>query len=252
MTDHIIPDDNGRGVTIASIGSDIEFVDPIKHYADRTIKTCTLHYETYLTAKNPTFPPEFIKKNSVKYANEFWEKQLQKIISTEIPPKLLTLLKTPKKRAQINLLKGVTVNPEQLHAFIFKAHSEFGYTYSCYTSHHYPSDIDVSALPKLATLDRKTGAITKVGHTTLTDGQIKHAIEDRKVVVTKFIDNGSDWHAFFITFKSIGGQESWRNGQAHYHYISDKFGIPREEAVKQFKSNKYPTTSVHIPLLDYG
>lgn len=85
----------------------------------------------------------------------------------------------------------------------------------------------------------------------MSDGQLKHAIKFRKVIVAKVLDKGDEWHCFYLTFKSIAGEESWKNGQPHYHYLSDKWGISREELVRQIKSDKYPSTSVHIDLLDY-
>ena len=45
----------------------------------------------------------------------------------------------------------------------------------------------------------------------------------------KFIDKEDEWHCLFLTYDSIRGKESWNGGQPHYHYISDKFGIPRAE-----------------------
>ncbi len=49
-----------------------------------------------------------------------------------------------------------------------------------------------------------------------------------------------------------GGKESWKDGQAHFHYISSKFGITREELLSKFESGKYPSSSVHIDILEYG
>jgi len=56
----------------------------------------------------------------------------------------------------------------------------------------------------------------------------------------------------FLTFDSLKGNETWRDGQAHYHYISDKFGIPRQKVVEQLKSGKYRLgTLPHIDLVGY-
>lgn len=252
MADHIIPDDDGKGFTIASIGEDIQFVDPISYLANRTIKTRILVYTKTLKLKNPTFPDEAIAKAAVRHAEKDWEGHYNDLIKTEIPPALISLLKADSKKDQIKILKGLQLTPESLWAFIFKAFTDYGYTYSQYHTERLPKSIEKGSMPKLATLDRETGEVKKVGDSSLTDGQIKQAIEQRKVVSTKFIDSDNGWHCFFITYRSIGGEESWKNGQPHFHYISDKFGISREDAVKQFKSDSYPTTSVHIELLGYG
>ncbi len=252
MADHIIPTEDGKGITFAFIGGDVEFVNPIEYLRDRTIKSRTIFYSKYLALENPTFPAETIERASIRNAKEDWEKHLKEISETEVPQNLISLLKSTSKNEQENLLKGLELTPEMLFAFFFNAFSEFGFTYSQYTSEHFPKTIKKGSLPKFAALDRESGEITKVGDTSLTNGQIKQAIEQRKVIATKFIDNGSDWHAFFITFRSIGGEESWQNGQPHYHYISNKYEISREDAVKQFKSDHYPKTSIHIALLNYG
>ena len=90
----------------------------------------------------------------------------------------------------------------------------------------------------------------KSGNNSLSiQGQV---IEQRKVIVAKFFDRGSEWHCLFLTFNSLAGKENWKGGQPHLHYISDKYGLTREEAVNRFKSNNYPSTSVHIDLLGYG
>lgn len=252
MADHIIPDDDGKGFTIASIGEDIQLVDPINYLANRIINTRILVYTKILKLKDPTFPDHVIAKVAVKHAENDWEGHYNDLIKTEIPPALISLLKAESKKDQIKVLKGLQLTPESLWAFIFKAYNDYGYKYSEYHSEQLPKNIEKGTMPKLATLDRETGEVKKVGDSSLTKGQIKQAIEQRKVISIKFMDDGNGWHCFFITYRSIGGEESWKNGQPHFHYISDKFGISREEAIKQFKSDSYPTTSVHIELLGYG
>lgn len=70
--------------------------------------------------------------------------------------------------------------------------------------------------------------------------------------MAKFLDKGDTWHCFFTVYRSLRGEESWQDGQPHFHYISDKWGISRKDAVEQLKGDKYPSTSVHISLLGYG
>lgn len=252
MEHKVIPSEDGKGYTFAFIGGDIEFINPHEYFSEYIIKSRTIVYSKLLLLKDPLFTPETVKKVSFEKAKIDWNKHLAKILKTEIPQNLIALLKSTSKKEQENLLKGMQLTPEIIIAFIFKAHDEFGFTYSQYTSQHFPKTIKKSSLPTFASLNRENGEIEKVGKTILTDGQIKQAIEQRKVVATKFLDNGSDWLAFFITFRSIGGEETWKNGQPHYHFISNKFEMRREDAVRQFKSDHYPKTSVHIELLGYG
>lgn len=84
------------------------------------------------------------------------------------------------------------------------------------------------------------------------NGQLKQVIEQRKVIVSKFLDKGSEWHCLLLTYDSLKGKESWKNGQPHYHYISSKFRIPRDKVVEQLKSSSYNLGSLpHIDLLEY-
>jgi hypothetical protein len=253
MSTHIIPDENGKGFTFASVYEDIEFADPIKYFSDRCIESKTKFFDKVLVLTcTPDFDKDSMRKVAHRNATEFWEERLKEIMAAEVPECLFALLKTTSKTEQVKLLRGLKLTPESLMGFIFRAFTDHGFTYSQYHCKQYPKGTSKADLPKLATLDRETGKVTKVGETSLTDGQIKQAIEQRRVVSVKFLDRGAEWHCFFITYRSIGGEESWKNGQPHFHYISDKFGISRDEAVKQFKGDRYPITSVHIELLDYG
>lgn len=252
MEHKVIPNENGNGFTFAFVGGDVEFANPHQYFSEYIIKSRTIIYSKLLLLKNPKFTPETVEKVALEKAKADWNKHLDEIKKTEIPQNIISLLKTTSKKEQEKLLKGAQLTPEIILAFIFKAHDEFGFTYSQYNSQHFPKTIEKGSLPTFASLNKETGKIEKIGDTKLTNGQIKQAIEQRKVVATKFFDNGTDWHAFFITYRSIDGAESWKNGQPHYHYISDKFEIKREDAVNQFKSNHYPKTSVHIELLGYG
>lgn len=252
MATHIVPDDDGKGFTIVSIHEDVEYVDPIKYFSARSIESKVAVLQKMEELEMPNGDNETMKKNALKNAIEISEEHIKEIMATEVPAVLFALLKSNSKGEQIKLLKGLQLTPENLTAFIFRAFTEQGWTYSEYHCQQYPKGTTTEALPRVATLDRETGRVTTSGETTLADTKIKQIIEQRRAVSVKFLDNGSEWHCFFITYRSIGGEESWRDGQPHYHYISDKFGIPRDEAVIQFKGDKYPSTNVHIELLGYG
>jgi hypothetical protein len=171
-------------------------------------------------------------------------------MKTEVPPNLISLLNSQSKKEQERLLRGQSLSPYQLSAYLFRAWSEFGFSFSNYTGEHHHKGVDESTLPSLIVVgdDQK---VRTAGETTLTEGQLKNVVNYRKVTVTKFLDKGENWHCFFTVYKSLRGEESWKDGQPHFHYISDKWGISREEAVKQLKSEKYPSTNIHIDLLGY-
>jgi hypothetical protein len=50
----------------------------------------------------------------------------------------------------------------------------------------------------------------------------------------------------------LSGKESWKNGQAHFHYISSAFGVSKEDFIESMRTGNYKATSIHIDLLDYG
>lgn len=114
-----------------------------------------------------------------------------------------------------------------------------------------PSGLEGKKLPKLFHI-KEDGTIEKVGETDLTDGELKNVIEHRKVIVSHFLEYGDFWQCFFLTYKSISGKENWKNGQAHFHYISSSCGISKADFIESMRTGKYKSTSIHIYLLDYG
>ena len=187
----------------------------------------------------------FTKRATLK-----WEKILEEIKATHIPDNLILLLSSSSKKEQEKLLRNQKLTPMSFAGLIFTAFEKYGYTFSNYLTQINHKGLDESSLPLIIHI-QNDGEVKKVGETDLTDGQLKNVVQHRKVVVTKFLDRQDEWHCFFITYNSLAGKESWRNGQPHYHYISDKWGISREDALKQFKSDRYPTTSIHIELNEY-
>lgn len=49
--------------------------------------------------------------------------------------------------------------------------------------------------------------------------------------------------------KSIIGKESYKNGQPHLHYISDKWNIKRKNIIEQLNSREYKLPS--LPHIDF-
>jgi hypothetical protein len=249
MEEHIIIDDDGKGYTKAFIGTDVEFVDPIQHYSNWNKRKYISLTKDMLFLENPFMASLVPEEFYIKKAEEKWAKRYEIIINTEVPGNFLKLLTCESKKGQIQLLKGQGLSPMQLIAFIFKAWTDFGFSFSSYTAKHYNKGLDESRLPELITV--KDGDVKKAGETNFTKGQLKSVVNDRKVTVSKFIDKGDNWHCFFLTYRSLRGEESWKDGQPHFHYISDKWGYPRKDAVEQLRGQKYPSTTVHIDLSDY-
>lgn len=245
-----VPDDNGKGFTRIIRNDDFEFVNPIEYYKKNRIASMMTMDRDILIMNNPPFPISHCDEYLYERANKKYEDWYKSIRETEVPPNFIKLLTAESKNEQEKLLKRQTLTVQQLMAFIFLSYEDFGFTLSEYTGENHRKGIDEIDLPTLIRVTED--GVDKAGETPMTDGQLKNVVESRKVIVSKILDKNGVWHCFFLTFNSIAGKESWKGGQAHFHYISDKFGITREEAVKQLKSKKYPATSVHIALKGYG
>jgi hypothetical protein len=247
---HKIPDDSGNGSYTIFESPDFEYVDPTKHYAESYIVTNVSMMRDIILLEKPPVPLDFIEKYIHREALKDWFKKLKEIEETAIPENLAELLKADSKKEQLKLLKNLSITPDQLISFIFKAWTDHGFSFSQYKSERQHTGLDKTKMPKLVEI--KDGKVNKVGKTSLTDGQLKQAVDHRKVIVAKFFDKRTSWHCLFLTFDSLRGKETWKDGQAHYHYISDKFGIPRQKVVEQLKSGKYSLgTLPHIDLTDY-
>jgi hypothetical protein len=247
----VIRDEEGKGFTVAIESTNIERIDPISHYKSLYVENKSTILRIFLLGKNPPFPGVFLEPFISQEAEKDWQEHLDRIMAEEVPPLLFSVLKTRNKKHQEKFLRGMAFTPDQLEAFFYRAYSDYGYTLSIYSSEFLPSDIDEKDMPRLAYLE--DNKIKKTGATTISDGKIKQAIEQRSAIYAKILDNGDAWHCFFITIESIAGKENWKVGQPHYHYISDAFGLSREEVVKQLKSKNYQLFNLpHIELLGYG
>ncbi len=245
-----IKDDGGNGIYTVFYSPDFEYVNPIEYYSSITIARNISILKDILLLKYPDLKFELIEKYILEKEILEWDEKVKQILNTKIPVNFISILSATSKKEQINLLKGLSINPEQLLAFLFKSKTDYGYLFSQYTSEHHQNGLKIENMPKLVEI--KDDKVSKVGNTTLTDGQLKQAVDHRKVVVAKLIDKEDEWHCLFLTYDSIRGKETWKGGQPHYHYISDKFGIPRAEVLNQLKSRIYNLGSLpHIDLVGY-
>jgi hypothetical protein len=243
------PKEDGSGFFTIFEGTDVEFIDPIPYFLEWYAKIRLSLFTTDLSNKHPEIPIELVlDKLSDKIQNDLVD-EFTKIIDTPVPNNFIKLLTSSSKKEQIHLLKGAKINQFQLEALIIKAWKDYGYSFSNYKAEHRPKGYEDSKLPKLGVL--KENSLETIGNTSLSKGQVKQVIEQRSVIISKFIDKASTWHCFFITYNSLKGSENWNNGMPHYHYISDKFGIKRDEVVRTLKSNHYKLGNLpHIELID--
>jgi hypothetical protein len=187
-------------------------------------------------------------KVMLRRALQFWEQEYQKIKAIPLTEEWMKLLECRKKKKQEKILKSMAFDSSLLIAFIFAAAESYGFTYSVYHSHHLPNDIDPSKMPTLA-YKETTGDISKIGETPLSDKQLRIAIDQRNVVVSKFLDKKDIWHCFFSTYDGIAGKEPGHG--SHLHYISSAFGMSRLEVLKELKKKRYDLPSFHIPFERY-
>lgn len=178
--------------------------------------------------------------------------QLAEINKAKVPDNMMALLnENLKKSDQQKLVKGLKLDPIILTKFVIEAFKTKGYLFTEINAETLPQNTDRESMP-IGYRVKDDGTVEKIGETKLTDGQLKQIIKQRKVIIAKFVTKGDDWHCFITTYRSISGGETWENGQPHYHYLSSKYGFTREQVIDEIKKGKYPNTSEHIYLLDYG
>ena len=242
-------DKQDNSVTKAYISEDIEKVIPSKYYAETQLETKKDMLKTMYKDK-----PEF-----ADCSEEFWYIEAAKLLGgmftkikdTEVPKNFLSLLESKKKKEQLSLLKGQTLTPEELFSLIIHAETK-GYTFSEYHFRGTPPNVNSEQLPKMIEI-KEDGNVRKVGETSLSDGQLKTAVEQSKTIVAKVLDKGDEWHCLYLTYKGLAGKEPGTQGQRpHINYISDKFGLSREELITKIKNGECPSSGVHIGILDYS
>ena len=243
--------------TMIEIG-DFEYVNPIQKMSEIVIQSMAQLTKNHLMfAKEnkllPNVDPKvdtdaIIRKVALKEAIKMWQEEFRNIMTQKLPDGIFKILHAASKKEQIKLLKGVSLTSEELSLFIYKAWEDYGFTYSVYTSQHNHKGLDDALMPRFA-YKEENDEITSIGDTELTDGQIKQAIDHRTVIISKLLDKGSLWHCFFLTYKSLKGEENYKSGQPHLHFISHTWGLSREYVLQQLKSKDYKLSS--LPYIDF-
>jgi hypothetical protein len=246
-----IYDENGQGYTRIFSTDKVESVNPVDYYKNYELEKRATVLRDLLNSKDPVLTSQLDKSFFLKQAEDTLEGFFEKFEKTEPHENFIKLLETTRKKDQVRLLKGLSINPDELMSLILKSHKDFGFLYSKYRFENLPSGFEGKKLPELIQLN-DDGSIKKIGDTDLTNGELKNAIEHRKVIIAHFFEKDEVWHCFFTTYNSIGGKENWKNGQAHYHYISSAFGISKADFIESMRTGKYKSTSIHIDLKDYG
>ncbi len=248
-----IQEEDGNGFYRIFWDDNIEKVDPVKYYKQYELQKRAISYRDILEAKEPALTAELSNDFFVRFAEEkieeerFWQIKEE----TEVPKNFLKLFETTRKKGQESLLKGLSINPDQLISLIFKSFKDYRYLYSRYRFENLPKGLDEKKKPIVAHISDNS-VVKTIGETDLTKGQVKSMIEQRKVIIAHFFDRDDDWHCLFTTYNSLDGRENWKDGQPHFHYISSAFGVAKEDFIQSMKTGQYKSTSIHIDLLEYG
>lgn len=239
--------DNGLTYVFTTM-EDVEDVDPIEYFINYYAKTL----EPIVCKLQENKPkgldiPDYL---NTQLLSLYCAKVIvQQTMSKELPGFLSSLIdKDLRKKEQEKLLKGVEITIEQLGSLFYQA-VEKGYKFSSYNFQIIPNEYQSRKLPHFAYYD-EDGKLVKNGDTDLTEGEIKDLIERSSFLLVRILDNGKHWHSFLQTRKGLLGKEPGRLGsKSHIHYISDSFGISKEDFVNELKtSGKYKSTPVHILL----
>lgn len=246
-----IDEEDGQGFTRIFSSDKVENVNPVAYYKKYELEKRAVVLRDLLYTKYSKLATQLEDSFFIKQAEDTLDGFFEKFENTEIHDNFYKLLETERKKDQINLLRGLSLNPDQLMSLIFKSYQIYGFLYSKYRFDNLPNGLEQRKLPTLIQLNEDS-SIKKIGDTDLTDGELKNIIEHRRVIVSHFFEKGDIWHCFFTTYNSISGKENWKNGQAHFHYISSAFGISKTDFIESMRTGKYKSTSIHIDLMNYG
>lgn len=245
--DRITDPDSGASYNVM-IADDFEKINPVDHVFSGFFNVTMMLYSGHPEIQKLNLPKDILDKILLKKILSEWDTEYKEILARSIPSVLTELLESTSKKDQIRLLKGLVLTSEQLVTFIVKAYLENDFLFSQYTSTHYSTGYSIDDFPKV--IHKQGDKILKVGDTNLTEGQLKQIVDQQNVKVFKFLDKGDTWHCFFLTYKSLKGEEkAYKNGQPHLHYISDKWGLSRQYVLDQLKAKDYKLPS--LPHIDY-
>lgn len=171
----------------------------------------------------------------------------EKISNRNMPTQLADLLKYEAlpKRQQEKLLKNLILTADDILCFLFEADIQ-GWLLDVYYFEKHPERYDEKQKP-YCYAEKKDGSIETIGHTDMSDGEMKALLHDRKAIVARVFHKGDHWHCFYHTFRGLAGEEPGENGsKPHWHYLSDKYGIAREKLNEYMKNVDMPSSKVHV------
>jgi hypothetical protein len=247
-----------KGYINITVVEDYEYMNPVQKLEEALFNMELGKLRTIALLKQPeeleNIPQEFIDKGlanaALKSSNEYLAKFMGELKEIKLPEALVSIIGSTEKRDQVKALNKISLTTSILISFIIYAYENHGFTSSMYTSSHLHKGLNNRDMPRLA-IKEDDNRISYAGNTKLSRGQIRTAIDQRTNIIARFIDNGDEWHCFYYTYRSIGGEEN--GGIPHIHYISHLWGLARQDVLKQFKNRHYRLPrSPHIPYERYS
>ena len=239
-----VEDDQG-GTYYINTMRDYELVKPHDYLIETIVNNKYRLMQIIAQGQNITGPKQLLLQIMRKRAIAEWREEYAEMLVKNLPANLLSLLSTERKKDQKRLTKGMELTNDELTAFIAQAGHFHSFLYSQYRSEHLPNGTDLANLPVFTHLG-DDDSITKVGNSTLSDGELKNVVNQRKVLLGTFLEKGIDWHCFVYTYDSVNGKEDGKWG-SHIHYISSKWGVPKDIVVTGIKRGHYVSSGLpHI------
>lgn len=228
----------------SNVMEDVERVKPrdfLKTFHIRSI-TPVLLIKTLLEQK------KHLKAYVLSEANKIAEEQMIELEKMELPQQIHMVLDNDlSKKEQISLLKNISITKKQLGALFIQAGAK-GYLFSNYQFEGLPKEYDESELPSLIFL-KEDGNVQSYGKHKLSDGQLKDIVIRSRKIIARLLDKDNHWHCFYQTSSGIQGEEHGEFGsQPHIHYISDAFGVAREDLISAIKGGNAICSKIHILL----
>lgn len=239
--------DKNFSIIINEMESEIENVEPISYLKTFHIRSIMPVY-VHLIEKLFGFCPQSWFTHIKSVAEEIAENKIKELKEMALPSQIYEILeRNLYKREQIKRLKNITISPLQLGAIIIQAGMR-GYKLSNYCFKGKPKKFTEDELPSFIFL-KDDGNLDTYGSTSLTDGQLREYVANSKFILARLLDYGEHWHCFYQTKRGIQGKEGGNWGsKPHIHYISDSFGVSREDFIKALKGGEVPSSEVHILL----
>lgn len=228
------------------ISENVDNINPINFIKKGFIALKISKYKERLFLENPILAIGVEESFYIEKATEDWNEYYNMLSNIKIPNSFMQILSNNNlsKKDQTRIFKGQKISPIEMSAMFIQAFNDLNYTYSYYHFDIKNIEKENYKLPEI--FKYSNDKLTVIGETNLSDFELKQMINQRNARVVNFLDNGEHWHCFFMTYRSLSGKETWNLEKPHYHYLSDKWNIPRDNAIDQFKNKNYPSTNVHI------